>query len=237
MNVRAVILPVLVVGAAAAIWLATRNNESAAPAATWRIGKGADVRQGRNYDELPAESPVRLSFHGETPCWVYVVSHSKEDGTLLLFPSPDLRCDLANPLPAGSAVLPGTYDGKEQAWTNRAQVLATTTFVVIAAHEPVAELESLLPHLRRFSNSVLPDRSMQVTNPTAGVDVQGKSGEPLPLPLLQRAADRSLDETLINGPLAADPIVAGVWIGSWRVKEQRDASKPPSLPGLPSAPK
>lgn len=231
MNVRAVVVPLLAVGAAVAIWLSSSpTGPSGVPAATWRIGTGTDVRQGRNYDELPAESPIRLSFHCDEARYVYVFSHSTEDGTLLLFPSPDLRGDVPNPVPAGGAVLPGSHDDKELAWTNRAQILATTTFIVVAAAGPVAELEALLPKLRRFSNTVLPDGSMQVTNPRDPSLLIGKPREPLPSALLQRAADASLDETLVNGPLRADAANAHVWIGSWRVKERRDAAKPPAGP-------
>lgn len=231
MNVRAIVVPLLAVGAAVAIWLSTSPpTPSGVPAATWRIGKGSDVRQGRNYDELPAESPIRLSFHCDAPRYVYVFSHSTEDGTLLLFPSPDLRGDVPNPVPAGGTVLPGSHDGKELAWTNRAGILATTTFLVVAAETPVAELEALLPQLRRFSNTVLPDGSIQVTNPRDSSQLTGRAGDPLPCPLLQRAAAVSLDETLINGPLHADPTNGQVWIGSWRVKEQRDGAAPPAGP-------
>lgn len=215
MNTRVVLIPVLVGVAAFILW---RSASPEVPAATWRVGKGIEFRPGQNYDDLPAESPIRLAFHCDEPRSVYVFSHSAEDGTLLLFPSPDLRSDLANPL-VGRSVLPGTYEAKELAWTTRAQILATTTLLVVAAREPVQELEALLPRLRRWTNSVLPDRTMLVTNPSGNVEVLGQPRMPLPTPILQRAADFSVTATLVNGPLTPDVANDGVWYGSWRIKE------------------
>lgn len=217
MNPRLVLVPVVVLAAAAAMWLL---RPPAAPAATWRIGTGADLRQGRNYDELPADSPVRLSLHLDATSHVYVFSHSLEDGTLLLFPSPDVQSDLAQPLPAGHVVLPGRRNGTELAWTTRTGILATTTFVVVVAREPLATLEALRPRLRRWTNTARTDGSMQVTNPPGDQPPLGGPRQPLPDPLLQRAADRSHAETLVNGPLAPDGTLDGVWHGSWRVKER-----------------
>jgi hypothetical protein len=196
------------------------------PAATWRIGTGTEIRQGHNYDELPIESPIRLSYSCDEPRHVYVFGYSAVDGTVLMFPSPPLRTELGNPLPSGGALLPGASDGEEIAWTTRSGILATTVFLVVAATEPIADLEALLPKLRRWTNTVLPDGSIQVTNPDAGVELAGKAREPLPLPLLQRAADLSLNETMINGPLRPDPVLDGVWIGSWRVKEKQSDDAP-----------
>lgn len=229
MNRRTLLLPVCAALLAAAFWKfspAPAGTPDATPAATWRIGDGATIKQGVNYDDLAAESPIRLAFACSEPRHVYVFSHSNTDGTILLFPSPDVKGDLTNPLPAGNSVLPGRFETKDLAWTTRTGVLPVTTFVVVAARAPIAELDALLPHLRRWTNSVLTDRSMGVTNPKGG-DVQGKPPQPLPSPLLQRASALADTATLVNGPLQPDQEFAGVWIGSWRVREKPAATPPP----------
>jgi hypothetical protein len=220
MNARLVVVPAIAVVTALVLWL-TRDPAPApgVPAATWRIGSGAEVKQVRNYDELPAGSPVRLSFTCDEPRFVYVFTHSVQDGTLLLFPSPDVRSDLSQPLPAGNSVLPGKRDGKELAWDTRAEVQPTTTFLVVAAKEKVPELEALLPKLRRWTNTALTSGAMGVTNPPNGIDVVAGPRTELPDVLLKRAAARSASEIVVNGPLEPDMVRAGVWIGSVRVKE------------------
>lgn len=220
MNARAVLVPVLVLAAAAGVWYAARETGHSVPAATWRTGTGSDVKQGRNYDELPPETPVRLSFRADEPCHVYVFSHSDTDGTLLLFPSPGVKSDLQQPLPAGHSVLPGSYEGKELAWTTRTEVLPTTTYVVVAAKAPVPELDALLPKLRRWTNTALTARTMAVTAPGEGIELAAGPKSPLPDPLLQRAAALSANETIVNGPLAPDSVRADTWLGSWRIKEK-----------------
>lgn len=221
MNARTVALPLLALGVAAVVWWQfTPPGPSSVPAATWRIGAADDFAQARNYDELAPETPIRLSLSCTEPRHVYVFSHSREDGTLLLFPSPDVEGDAGSPLAPGRTVLPGSLEGKPLAWSNRAEIRATTTFAVVASKEPVAELEALLPKLRRWSNKVLPNRSMQVTKPANVEQIEGAPGSDWPAPVLQRAAERSLTETQINGPLHADQQLAGVWSASFRVKEK-----------------
>ncbi|MBL8731072.1 MAG: hypothetical protein JNN13_01745 [Planctomycetes bacterium] len=227
MNRRVLLVPMIAVVAAVTVWKAAPMLASA-PAATWRVGNDAAMRQGRNYDDLVADSPVRLAVTCDEPCRVYVFSHSDTDGTILLFPSPDLQSDLPGLLPKGSHVLPGKLDGKELAWTTRSGVLPVTTFVVVAAREPVPELEALLPRVRRWTNSVMTDRSLAVTQPK-DVEIVGAPRQPLPAALLQRAAERSFTEDLVNGPLTPDAVLDGVWTGSWRVRE-KPAAKPAPAP-------
>lgn len=236
MNARAVLLPAVVVATAAALWFGQGPTVTPVPAATWRIGAGTDFRQGRNYDDVPAESPIRLVFTCSEPRFVYVFSHSLEDGTILLYPSPGVRSDLTQPVAAGHQVLPGRRDGKELAWNSRRQVSITTAFVVVAARERIAELEALLPRLRRWSNTAMTDGSMQVTTPGAGAEVLAGPRTPLPDPLLQRAADLSFTATVVNGPLQADAQRDGVWIGSWRIREPASAqpATPPNLMPVPA---
>jgi hypothetical protein len=217
MNRRVVVI--LTVGALAAIgfWL---TRSSRAPAATWRLGDGDTMRQARNYEEVPPETAVRLSFACDESCHVYVFSHSDEDGTLLLHPSPQVQTDIPQPLPAGRTVLPGRNRDRDLAWNTRMQVLATTTFLVVAAEQPLAELEALFPRLRRWTNTARTDGSMQVTLPASGErDLLGAPRQPWPHALLQRAADRTLAATIVNGPLEPDTVHPGVWTGGVRIKE------------------
>tara|TARA_R110002072_G_scaffold241027_6_gene399646 strand:- start:33 stop:737 length:705 start_codon:yes stop_codon:yes gene_type:complete len=221
MNVRAIALPLIAAGIAYGLWLTLPTKEPApspTPATTWRAGAETNYVQVGNYAELEPETKLRLSYTCSEPRHVYVFSHSAEDGTILMFPSPDVKGSPANPVAAGNYVLPGSFDDKPLFWTNRAEILATTTFVVVAAVEPIAELEALLPHLRRWTNSAMPSKSMQITNPPTGTEVKGKPRTPLPSELLKRAADRTIAETIVNGPMAPDD-VPNVWTSSLRVKE------------------
>ena len=220
MNVRIVALPLLAAAFAAAVWWQT-PAESRSPAATWRVGPVDAFAQARNYVDLPKESPVRLSFSCWEPRYVYVFSQSAEDGTLLLFPTPDVEGSPANPLPPGRTVLPGELDDRPVAWTTRSQIRATTAYVVVAADRPLPELEALLPRLRRWSNRLLPNRAMRVTKPSGDVALLGAAGEGWPAAVLARAADRQLAAIEVNGPLRPDEQLAGVWSGGFRARERR----------------
>jgi len=219
MNVRSILVPVIALGAALAIWQwRTPPGLSAVPAATWRVEIGGEYRQAHNYDELPQETKLRLSFSCSEARHVYVFSHSSTDGVLLMFPSAELKSDLKSPLAVGHSTLPGKFEDKNVAWTTRADIIGLTTYVAVASDRPIPELEKLSGHLRRWTNSVLPDRSVQITNPASG-GVLGKPGTDWPNAILKRAAERTTNETLINGPMAPDEHIGGVWSSSVRVKE------------------
>ena len=223
-------LPAIAVLAAAGFWWWRRPLDPiVVPAVAWRVGTDAagGFRQGINYDDVAPETAIRMQFRCDEPRHVYVFSHSLEDGTLLLFPSPQVKSDLANPIPAGAQVLPGKRDGKDLAWNSRRQVSATTTFLVVASTQPIAALDALLPRLRRWTNTALTDGSMQVMNPPDGERAAGPRTA-LPEALLQRAAEVSFTAEVINGPLAPDPLLPDVWIGSWRIRET--AAAPPEPP-------
>lgn len=220
MNVRAVAVPVIAVGIALVIWqFRDAPSLSPVPAATWRVSVDGEYRQARNYDELAEETAIRLSFWCSEARHVYVFSHSRVDGTLLLFPSPELKSDLSNPLPAGHNTLPGKLDDADVTWTTRAEIIGLTSYVAVASDKPIADLEDLSRSLRRWTNSVLPNKSLQITNPATGTEVLGKPGTDWPNDILKRAAERSSNEAIINGPMAADEQVAGVWSNSFHVKE------------------
>ena len=217
MNVRLLILPAIAAVAAAALWWSA--DEGADPACTWRIGTCTDIRQGSNYDELAPDTPFRLSFRARASTHVYVFSHNAEDGTVLLWPSPELHSDRQQPLPAGQSVLPGSIGDKELAWTTRSGIRATTTYAVVASLQPVAELEALLPTLRHWTNTVFPDHTMLVTNPPSGAQRADRTS--FPNALLELAARHTVTERLPNGPLTADPDRPGLWYGSWRIVEKK----------------
>ncbi len=208
--------------AAAIIWTATKATSGGVPACTWRIGKGTDVRQGRMFDEVAPESALSVSYWCDEPRFVYVFSHSSEDGTLLLWPSPLLQSDKAQPLPAGSHVLPGRFEGNDQYWTSRSGIHAVTTFVAVAARERVEELEALAPKVRQWSNSVFPDHTMLVTQPKVGMDVAGPPGSAnFPAGVLARAASRDHGTTLANGPMHPDSALPAVWTATWTCVEKK----------------
>lgn len=220
MSNRRILLPVLALAAAAGVWWFNRDAvPSGTPAATWRVGAGTDFHQGIAYESLAAETPIRLSFHCSEPRHVYVFSLSAEDGTILMWPSHKLRSNLGTPLPSGRSVLPGERDGEELAWTTRHQILATTTYVVVASAAPVPELEELLPRLRCWSNSSLTDGTMVVTMPGGDAERIGMARTDWPSALLRRAAERGVAEAMVNGPMHPDSELADVWTSSWRVKE------------------
>jgi hypothetical protein len=220
MHARLWLLPVVVLGIAAALWQAQPQTEQA-PACAFRLGSGTAIRHAENFAKLAPETPFTLSLHLRAPHHVYVLSHSTVDGTLLLFPSPQLQSDQHNPLPAQQSVLPGRIDGKELAWTTRSGIEPTTTVLVLASREPIPELDTLLPKLRRWSNSVFPDRSMQVTLPAAGSEPLGKPREDWPAPLLRNAAQQVAQRVDPNGPLEPLSGQPGVFVTSWRCVETR----------------
>ena len=226
MNARLVLIPVAAAAIAFAVWKFAPANAAdgptPTPASTWRIGLGTEVTQGRNFHELAAESPIRLSFTCSEPRYVYVFSHSREDGTVLMFPSGDLKGGLANPLPAGNSVLPGVSGDKELAWTTRSGILAVTTMVAIASREKIQELEDILGKVRYWSNSVLTTGDMVVTKAKEGMEVLGPPrSEKFPSPLLQRAAEIAITDDMPNGPMRPDTVLPGVWTTSWKVVEQK----------------
>ncbi|MFK7738888.1 MAG: hypothetical protein AB8H80_01095 [Planctomycetota bacterium] len=242
MNPRVVLLPLLAAAVAVGTWwYVTPATEPGVPAATWRIGEGEDIQQATNWQQLPAGTPLRLSYYCTEARYLYVFSHSAEDGTLLLFPSPNIRASSgapdapANPMPTGRTVLPGAGRDGELSWSTRHEIVTATTFVAVAAAEPIAELEALLPKLRRWSNTSMTDGTMVVTNPGTDVEVIGKARQDWPHPLLQRAAQRGSAETIVNGPLKPDAELANVWTSALNLRETPgtvDKNKP-VIPGLP----
>lgn len=220
MHARRWLLPLAVTGIAAALWW---RAPSATPtlACAFRLGAGTDVHHATQFAKLAADTPFRIAVRIDQPHHVYIFSHSAEDGTLLLFPSPQVKSDQQNPLPPGQSVLPGVQDGKDLAWTTRSGVLATTTVLLLASAAPIPELEALAGKVRRWSNSVFPDRSMQVTLPSPGADVVGKPHGDWPDGLLRATASQLQARTDPNGPLEPLHGHPGVFATSWRFLETR----------------
>ncbi|MCA8950295.1 MAG: hypothetical protein KDE27_12390 [Planctomycetes bacterium] len=249
MRIRLFLPALLAVGVAIYFWQTAPNQN--VPACTWRIGSGTEFRQAKaNFEELPPGTPLRLSLVLSEPRHVYVFAHSDEDGTILMFPSVDLKSNCSNPLPVGRTVLPGELEGtgesgtKELAWTTRPGLLAVATYIVVASDHPVAELDELLPKVRRWTNTVFPDGSMAVTKPTAGEQVSAGPHQPIPPGLLRDAAAIGSVDTGPYGPMKPAHGYEGVFTASWKVREEKghEAASPipglpnPALPNLPKAP-
>jgi hypothetical protein len=226
MERRAFVLPAVAAVAFAAFWWSNHRASAptAIPAASWCLGAGPGYTLGRPGDELTAGTPFRLRVQCGEPRHVYVVRHGDVDGTVLLHPAPGLPAGSEQPLPPPAAWLPGTANGLDRVWTTPADA---ATFVVVAAAGPVAELEALLPKLRRAGGTAIADVPPPAAPPADGAAaVAGPPGAPPPSPLLQRAADLARTATMSNGPLTPDTVLGGVWVGSWRVKPK--AAPPPA---------
>lgn len=226
MERRAFILPAVAAIAFAAFWWSNHRAgaPTAIPAASWCLGAGPGYTLGRPGDELAAGTPLRLRVQCGEPRHVYVVRHGEVDGTALLHPAPGLPGGVDQPMPPPAAWLPGPANGLDRVWATPADA---ATFVVVAAADPVAELEALLPKLRRARSAATADAPPPAAPPADGAAVvAGAPGAPLPSPLLQRAAELARKATMSNGPLTPDTVLAGVWVGSWRVKPK--AAPPPA---------
>ncbi|MCA8974423.1 MAG: DUF4384 domain-containing protein [Planctomycetes bacterium] len=226
MRTRVFLLPALALVAGLYFWQSTASDQTV-PAATWRTGGGAEIKQGHNYDDLAPDSPIRLSLKCGAPSYLYVFSHSQEDGTLLLFPSPEIETDCGNPLPPGRTVLPGRREGQEIAWTSRSGIVGLTTFIAIASADPIPELEELAPRLRLWSNRVFPDHSMVVTKPREGEEVAGGPRQPMPAELLRAAVESTRTQDNPNGPMQKAPGRPGIYVSTWRIRERRRTDATP----------
>jgi hypothetical protein len=226
MERRALVLPAVAAVAFAAFWWSNHRAgaPTAIPAASWCLGAGPGYTLGRPGDELAAGTPFRLRVQCGEPRHVYVVRHGDVDGTVLLHPAPGLPGGVDQPVPPPAAWLPGPSNDVDRVWATPADA---TTFVVVAAAGPVAELDVLLPKLRRARSAATADVPPPAAAPADGTAVvAGAPGGQLPSPLLQRAADLARTTTMSNGPLTPDTVLAGVWVGGWRVKPK--AAPPPA---------
>jgi hypothetical protein len=159
----------------------------------------------------------------------YVASYSDLDGTIALFPSPQLTTSVGNPLPAARTVLPGRHGDKELTWIAREDTNATT-YVAVAAAEPIADLAATLERCRQASNTTFPDGSYAVTNPRTEGSPAGAPRTPIAHRLLAEAAALTPDSP--NGPMHASHSVAGVFLSSWRT-----VSAKPAGSGEPARPR
>jgi len=109
-----------------------------------RRGRGGDTPLAAG-DRVAPGDRLSLRFSASRPLWVYVLDADDRGECYLLFPQPLFEQD--NPLPANGAVmLPGTSHGQESAWTVTSRG-GREHFLVVAAPEPVAELEAELASL------------------------------------------------------------------------------------------
>jgi hypothetical protein len=227
-NRRVALYPILIVTSAALIWWGSgRSQATTVPACAWRMGE--DSHQGRPYEEVPPGTAIRFAAFGPQPMHWYVASHSELDGTLALFPSPQLATSANNPLPAEWTQLPGRHGEQELAWGAREDG-GVTTFVAIATVEPIADLAATLARCRQASNTTFPDGSYAVTNPRDERSFAGPPHTPIAHPLLAEAAALPPDSP--NGPMHASRTVAGAFLSSWRTvtAKSRAGSAEPAHP-------
>jgi len=93
-------------------------------------------------DRVNPGDHLSLEIRVSHPAWVYVLDADDRGETYLLFPQS--RFDLQNPVPGGSAhVLPGTIEGRENAWTVTSAG-GREYLLVITSLQPVPEIESEL---------------------------------------------------------------------------------------------
>lgn len=146
----------VVVAAAVAAWLVLshgpgRPRAAPPPSAAYdvsasflRSGPDGDVRLSSG-DRVAPGDRLTLQFHSTRRVWVYVLDADDRGACYLLFPQP--LFDRRNPLPADSTLmLPGTRDGRENAWTVTSRG-GREHLLVVASPKPVTELESELAAL------------------------------------------------------------------------------------------
>ena len=122
-----------------------------APPATYAVEATLLRRDERSSVPLSTGDRVRpgdrlsLEFRATRPAWVYVLNEDERGERYLLFPQP--LFDAKNPLPADSTLrLPGTIDGRENAWTVTSAG-GREHFLIVASPEAVPELEAELDRL------------------------------------------------------------------------------------------
>jgi len=240
MNRRKLIWSAGAIAATACLWLSMSRLRPTVPTVEWRIGD--DLRAAIPYQEIATEEPLRLTVASREPLFVYVASRDQEDGTLTWFPSPMLKTDVQEPLPAGRTTLPGGRDGKERAWPARPG-LAVTTWVAIASRKELPDLAAVLASLRQISNSTFTDGSMVISNPRGGTAPRGRPGEPPPHPLLAEALAQP-PQPDPNGPMQP-AATGGIWFAVLTTVAKKNAQgekstlspldklKPLQVPGTP----
>lgn len=162
--------------------LATEAVVLAALVAAWFVGAGrtpptvawgfGETRSSAEpFAEFPSGFPLRLELDLPRPMFVYVASHDTLRGNVALWPSTQLRTDVANgALRAGHHVLPGSWRDQSIAWHVGDQV-GVTTFMVIASETPIDDLTATMRSFRQMGNTAFPDRTTCATYaPDAGMD-------------------------------------------------------------------
>ncbi len=228
MTRRAVLLPVAGVLAAAlalawfAPWREPERNPAPqapspaaaaapTPSATYAVEAALVRRAATGSEPLADGARVRpgdrlsLQLRVSRPAYAYVLNEDERGERYLLFPQPAF--DLANPLPADSALLlPGTIGGSENAWTVTSRG-AREHFLVVVSPEPVAELEAELSRLpapragRAVSYATVSEAAVERLRGVGGVSpvpvVPGSA--PRPASAFDRFRSLSTRETGVSG--------------------------------------
>ncbi len=136
-------------------------QDGAYPQALWQVG--ADRASSEIYQQVEAETPIRLALDLPFPGHVYLVSHDLIYGCSALFPSEYLRSDLtANPLTAGRHVLPGlsTADSNlELSWQSGDASSPYSIMLVVSEHA-IPELDAALRKPRQMGNAAFPKKTL-----------------------------------------------------------------------------
>jgi hypothetical protein len=109
-------------------------------------GTGAGVEPLANGGRVGPGDRLFLEIESRESLHTYVLDEDTEGRVFVLFPVAGL--DLANPLPAGEARLPGTRGGTVLDW----QVTSAggrETMLIVAARRPLATLETAVAHMPR----------------------------------------------------------------------------------------
>lgn len=202
-------LSVLLLGAG---WWVARSAARRAPVCALLLGP--ERTPARPFAETAAGTPARVEVRWHEPLHVWVASWSATDGTLALFPSPWLRTAATNPLPAGTATLPGRDGERDLDWPTR-PVPGVTHYLVVASSAPLPELDQTFTRLRQASNTTFPDGSLVITAPKDRTLSDVPPRERMAHPLLEQAGA----ETGAGGHTTMREVAdrPGVWLASFQV--------------------
>jgi hypothetical protein len=184
------------------------------PALRWRVGE--DRKQVDGFSEVKAGTQLLLEVSLPETAHVYVLSWSRIQGTIALFPSERLNTNLVNPLPPGKHVIPGVFDGEPMTWPSH-NVIGPVSYVVLASEHPLGEVEAVLPRLRQLGHmgklAGVHDKEMYLFAPSGGMKATPPPESPA-VPDLKAAIDDV--QVSSDGPLRK--LRAGVWARSFTLQ-------------------
>jgi hypothetical protein len=225
--VKATRIPLLIAEAALLIgllgWYFLRDGELLQ--AHWQVG--ADRASSEIYQEVDAETPIRLVLDLPFSAHVYLVSHDLSYGCSALFPSEYLRSDLTgNPLPAGEHILPGSgvADPELELFWQSGDATSPYTCLLIVSDKAIPELEAAVKRLRQMGNAAFPKKELLGGYaPTAGME-QVPNRNDLLHPAIKAAY--GLIDVSNDGPLLPWDGHPGVYLKALRLVNRGRAPQP-----------